>query len=56
VYTGFWWGNLRVRDYLGDTDVDGTVILRWIRTNDFFRRMHCLLKHKILQFVFKCFA
>jgi hypothetical protein len=23
-------GNLRERDYLGDTDVDGKIILRWI--------------------------
>jgi len=23
VYTGFWWGNLRERDYLEDPDVDG---------------------------------
>ena len=26
----FWWGNLRVRDHLGDPDVDGRIILRWI--------------------------
>jgi len=30
VYTGFWWGNLRVRDHLGDPGVDGRIILRWI--------------------------
>jgi len=30
VYTGFWWGNLGERDYLGDPDVDGRIILRWI--------------------------
>jgi hypothetical protein len=30
VYTGFWWKNLRVRDHLGDKDVDGRIILRWI--------------------------
>jgi hypothetical protein len=30
VYTGFWWGNLKERDYLEDTDVDGRIILRWI--------------------------
>jgi hypothetical protein len=27
VYTGFWWGNLRERDHLGDPDVDGRIIL-----------------------------
>jgi hypothetical protein len=30
VYTGFWWGNLRERNNLGDPDVDGRIILRWI--------------------------
>jgi len=30
VYTGFWWGNLRERDHLGNAGVDGRVILRWI--------------------------
>ena len=29
VCTGFWWGNLRDRDHLGDPDVDGRIILRW---------------------------
>jgi hypothetical protein len=29
AYTGFWWGNLRERDHLGDTDVNGRIILRW---------------------------
>jgi len=28
--TGFWWGNLMERDQLGDADVDGRIILRWI--------------------------
>jgi hypothetical protein len=28
-YTGFWWGNLRERNHLGDPGVDGR-ILRWI--------------------------
>ena len=30
VYTGFWWGGVREGDHLGDPDVDGTIILRWI--------------------------
>jgi len=30
VYTGFWWGNLRERDYLEDPGIDGRIILRWI--------------------------
>ena len=28
--TGFWWGDLRVRDHCGDPDVYGRIILRWI--------------------------
>jgi hypothetical protein len=28
--TGFWWGNMRERDHLGDPGVDGRIILRWI--------------------------
>jgi len=28
VCTGFWWGNLRVRDHLGDPGLDGRIILR----------------------------
>ena len=27
AYTGFWWGNLRKRDHLGDPGVDGRIIL-----------------------------
>jgi len=30
VYTGFWWGNLKERDLMGDLGVDGRIILRWI--------------------------
>jgi len=30
VHTGFWWGNLRKRDYLVDPDVNERIIIRWI--------------------------
>ena len=30
AYTGFWWGNLRERDHLGEPGVDGRIILRLI--------------------------
>jgi len=30
VHTGFWWRNLRERDHLEDSGVDGMIILRWI--------------------------
>jgi len=30
AYTGFWLGNLTERDHMGDPDVDGRIILRWI--------------------------
>jgi hypothetical protein len=30
VYSVFWWGNLRERDHLEDTGIDGRIILRWI--------------------------
>jgi hypothetical protein len=30
VHTGFWWGNVKVGNHLGDTGVDGRIILKWI--------------------------
>ena len=30
MYTGFWYGNLRVRDHLEDPGIDGMILLRWI--------------------------
>jgi len=30
VYTGFWWGNLRERDHLGNLGVDVRIIIRKI--------------------------
>jgi hypothetical protein len=30
AYTGFWRGNLRERGHLGDPNVEGRIILRWI--------------------------
>jgi len=30
VYTGFWWGNLRERDHLEDSGMDGRLIFRCI--------------------------
>jgi hypothetical protein len=30
VHTGFWWGDLRKGDHLGNPCVDGRIILKWI--------------------------
>jgi len=30
AYIEFWWGNLRERDHLGEPDLNGRIILRWI--------------------------
>jgi hypothetical protein len=34
VHTGFWWGDLREGDHLGDPDIDGRIILKWIKKWD----------------------
>ena len=33
MYTGFWYGNLREIDRLGDLGLDGKITLRWIFRN-----------------------
>jgi hypothetical protein len=33
VYTGFWWRNLREREYIEAPTVDGIIILTWIFGN-----------------------
>ena len=33
AYTGFWWGNLKERDHLGDAGVDEKITLKWIFRN-----------------------
>jgi hypothetical protein len=30
VHTGFWWEDLRQGDHLGDSGVDGRIILIWV--------------------------
>jgi hypothetical protein len=30
MYTGFWWENLRERDHVEESNVDGRKIFRWI--------------------------
>jgi hypothetical protein len=30
LLSGFWWGNLREGDHLGDPDIDGRIILKCI--------------------------
>jgi hypothetical protein len=29
-HTGFWWGDMREGDHLGDPGVDGRIISNWI--------------------------
>jgi len=33
AFTGFWWGNLRERDHLGDQAAEGRIILKGIFMN-----------------------
>ena len=49
AYTGFWWGNLRERDHLGDPSVDGRVILTFWRRNYFLILAHPVYKMLIMQ-------
>jgi len=35
AYTGFWRENLRERDHMGETGVDGRIILRWTQEMGF---------------------
>jgi hypothetical protein len=30
VHTGFWWGDLREGDHVGDPGIDGRIILKWV--------------------------
>jgi hypothetical protein len=33
VYKGFLWGNMKEINHLGDPEVDGRILLRWIFRN-----------------------
>ena len=33
MYTGFWWGDLREGDHLGDQGVDGIIVLKCVFKN-----------------------
>jgi len=30
LYTGFWWGNLSIKDHLADQGIDRRITLKWI--------------------------
>ena len=30
IHAGFWWGNLKERDHVGDPGVEARIIINWI--------------------------
>jgi len=34
MHVGFWWGNLSERDHLKVPDLDGRIILRWMKRDE----------------------
>ena len=41
VYAGFWWGNLRERDYLEDSSRDGRIFGKFIYMAAYFAYAAC---------------